>query len=355
MGQSSSSKELFSGTTVNFSLGRVIGRGSFGKVYAVTNRDTNTLFALKLLNKRELINKKMVRRTLEERDILVSLSGTFIVNLQYAFQTPKDLCVVLDLMAGGSISFHLKKERHFPWNRVLFYSRQILLALEFLHEHRILHRDIKPDNLLLDGNGNCHVTDFNVSVRLVDSDSVKGVSGSLSYMAPEVFDREYYSYGVDVWSFGVVMFEMGIGKVPFCNGVTQEERKECIRAMMLDYPSEMSEELKDLLRKIFVKQDARIRLRDMKVHPYFQTTNWDDVQAKSVEPPFIPEKNRAYVDGRYDLEEQFQRKQKLKPLSSQEQQFFAGWDYNKADGIGTTDPASKAYDIEFSSTNGSTN
>ena len=140
-------------------------------MYAVTNRDTNTLFALKLLNKRELINKKMVRRTLEERDILVSLSGTFIVNLQYAFQTPKDLCVVLDLMAGGSISFHLKKERHFPWNRVLFYSRQILLALEFLHEHRILHRyvvtafhgvihylyrDIKPDNLLLDGNGEQH-------------------------------------------------------------------------------------------------------------------------------------------------------------------------------------------------------
>eukprot|EP01099_Mayorella_cantabrigiensis_P003426 TRINITY_DN262_c0_g1_i2.p1 TRINITY_DN262_c0_g1~~TRINITY_DN262_c0_g1_i2.p1 ORF type:complete len:373 (-),score=100.12 TRINITY_DN262_c0_g1_i2:422-1540(-) len=311
----------------HFKPGRVVGKGAFGKVLAVIKKENKQLYAMKLLNKKQLIDKKMVKSVINERILLSQLDFPFLVNLNYAFQTDQELCMVIDLMTGGDLRFHLDKGR-FKEPRVVFYAACLILTLEHLQEKKIIHRDLKPDNYLLDADGFCHLTDFNISVELEPGKEVKNFAGTAPYTAPEVYRRDPYDYAVDWWSLGITMYEMLTGRLPFEG--KKEELEKLILTTEPHYPSHLSPEASDVLQKLLVKNPAeRLKSPEIRKHPFFNGIDWEKLLAKEIKPPFEPDRTRANVDGTFDLDEQFQLKPEKFNLSLEEHLQFQEWDWSK--------------------------
>jgi serine/threonine protein kinase SCH9 len=174
----------------DFDIMRLIGRGTFGQVYQVRKKDTGRIYAMKVLSKKVIVQKKEVAHTIGERNILVrtaTTSSPFIVSLKFSFQTPTDLYLVTDYMSGGELFWHLQREGKFPEQRAKFYIAELVLALENLHSKGIVYRDLKPENILLDVNGHVALCDFGLSkANLRESDTTNTFCGTTEYLAPEV-------------------------------------------------------------------------------------------------------------------------------------------------------------------------
>ena len=174
----------------DFDIMRLIGRGTFGQVYQVRKKDTGRIYAMKVLSKKVIVQKKEVAHTIGERNILVRTAKTsspFIVSLKFSFQTPTDLYLVTDYMSGGELFWHLQREGKFPEQRAKFYIAELVLALENLHSKGIVYRDLKPENILLDVNGHVALCDFGLSkANLRESDTTNTFCGTTEYLAPEV-------------------------------------------------------------------------------------------------------------------------------------------------------------------------
>jgi len=197
----------------HFHLLRSVGKGAFGKVRVVQHKKTKEIYALKYINKAKCIRMRAVENIIQERRLLEEVEFPLICNLRYAFQDDENLFMVLDLMLGGDLRFHLERAGPMREDVVRFYVAELALALDALHSRRIIHRDLKPDNVLLDENGHAHLTDFNIAVYYHPSKPLVSIAGSMAYMAPEVLLRKGYFESVDWWSLGVVMFELLFGKV----------------------------------------------------------------------------------------------------------------------------------------------
>jgi len=170
---------------------KVVGRGSFGKVYLVKKKDKPDMpLALKVLNKDVVSKRNLMIKTQAERDILEKINSPFIVKLHYAFQTDAKLYFVMDFLNGGELFFHLRKSRKFSERRSCFYAAQLVEAIRILHMNGVIYRDLKPENVLLDNNGNLKITDFGLSKQGVetDKDGAKTFSfcGTPEYLAPEI-------------------------------------------------------------------------------------------------------------------------------------------------------------------------
>eukprot|EP00013_Stygamoeba_regulata_P003690 CAMPEP_0177641398 /NCGR_PEP_ID=MMETSP0447-20121125/7043_1 /TAXON_ID=0 /ORGANISM="Stygamoeba regulata, Strain BSH-02190019" /LENGTH=434 /DNA_ID=CAMNT_0019143509 /DNA_START=177 /DNA_END=1481 /DNA_ORIENTATION=+ len=328
-------KEVSVRNSYNFELGRVIGKGSFGKVYAIHSRvDKNTLFALKLMNKFSMIERNMVDKILLERDLLLELCHPFIIRLYYAFQTSKDLCLVMELMHGGDLRYHLVNDKKFSLPRTIFYGAQILLGLEYLHKNGVVHRDIKPDNMLLDERGFLRLMDFNVAAKIVPGNTLSGASGTRSYQPPEVHLRLPYNESVDIWAFCVVLYEMYYGYRPFSSRDKDKKLQKIIDFHYTKHPDDSPEELTELFQLIFVPAERRATIPQIKELAMFSQTEWDALLNKEVVPPFVPKPNRANVDARHDFEEIFEvsedsktKKKQQADVQSIDQSLFESWDY----------------------------
>lgn len=310
-----------------FKLGRVLGKGAFGKVLAVIKRDNKEMLAMKLLNKKQLLDKKMVKSMINERVLLSQLSFPFLVNLKYAFQTDQELCMVIDLMTGGDLRYHLEKSGRFKEDRVAFYAACLILTLEYLKQKGIIHRDLKPDNYLLDADGYVHLTDFNVSIQIQPDKEIKNYAGTAPYMAPEVIQRKPYSFEIDLWSLGVTIYEMLTGRLPFEG--KREELEQSIQFSQLPSSSHLSGEALDLIDKLLQKDPSeRITLSNLKSHTFFKDIDWDKLLKREFKPPFEPDRNRANVDGTFDLDEQFQIKPEKAYFTMDEHLQFKDWDWS---------------------------
>jgi serine/threonine protein kinase SCH9 len=174
----------------DFEVLRLIGRGTFGQVYQVRKKDTGRIYAMKVLSKKVIVQKKEVAHTIGERNILVRTAKTsspFIVSLKFSFQTLTDLYLVTDYMSGGELFWHLQREGKFSEQRAKFYIAELVLALENLHSKGIVYRDLKPENILLDVNGHVALCDFGLSkANLLESDTTNTFCGTTEYLAPEV-------------------------------------------------------------------------------------------------------------------------------------------------------------------------
>ena len=191
-GVSSSDKTL-----EDFELLYTLGKGAFGKVFLVrTITDDNKIYALKVLKKEEVVRRNQVEHTITERRVMGAISHPFICTLRYAFQTKNKLFMVSDFCQGGELFFHLKKMKHFDESMVRFYSSEIVLAFEHLHSHGIVYRDVKPENVLLDGEGHLKITDFGLSkMDVTEQKGAKTFCGTPEYLAPEVILNRWSKTG----------------------------------------------------------------------------------------------------------------------------------------------------------------
>jgi serine/threonine protein kinase len=275
----------------DFELLKVIGKGSFGKVLQVRKKDTGKIYAMKVLNKQTIIARSEIAHTQAEKNILQKLVHPFLVNLNYSFQTKDKLYFIMDYVNGGELFFHLQKDKRFEEDRVRFYCAEIVCGLEYLHNSGVLYRDLKPENLLLTGDGHICMTDFGISKEGLVSDDARTATfcGTPEYLAPEVLEGSGYGKPVDWWSFGTLMYEMLTGLPPFyCQDVQQMYTQ--IMTAKLNIPENISPEASDLLQKLLVRDPSK-RLtnpKEIKAHPFFRGIDWDKLVAKELTPPFIP-------------------------------------------------------------------
>ena len=215
-----------------FAIEKLLGKGSFGKVMLVRKKDTNAIYAMKIIKKALIEKYKHIDHTKTERKILGELDHPFLVKLRYAFQSKSKLYMVMDFINGGELFFHLKRSRQFSVDRARFYAAEILLGLEYLHSHGIIYRDLKAENVLLDPSGHIKLTDFGLSKKFFTQENSKTYSfcGTPEYLAPEILKNVGHDNAVDYWSFGILLYEMLAGELPFYNKNRQELYKSIVKA-----------------------------------------------------------------------------------------------------------------------------
>jgi len=297
----------------HFVLLRCVGKGAFGKVRVVQHKQTSELYALKYINKAKCVKMRAVPNVIQERRLLEEVDHPFIVNLRYAFQDDENCFFVLDLMLGGDLRFHLERLGLMPEDTVRFYVAQLSSGLAFLHEMGIMHRDLKPDNILLDERGNAHLTDFNIAVHFGER-KLTGVAGSMAYMAPEILLKRGYTYCIDWWSLGVCTYELIFGRRPF-RGRSNSDLTNSISRDPLKWPEDAEKKcsrvgmqvVKGLLErdptKRFGCNSQGEGFQELRRHPWFKPVDWDTLESKKQTPPFTPDAKKANFDASHELEE----------------------------------------------------
>ncbi|XP_037836326.1 serine/threonine-protein kinase Sgk2b isoform X2 [Kryptolebias marmoratus] len=296
----------------DFEYLKVIGKGSFGKVLLARHRKQGGYYAVKVLQKQTIIMRREQRHVMAERSVLLKgLEHPFLVGLHFSFQTPNTLYFVLDYVNGGELFYHLQRDGSFPEPRAAFYAAEMAAALGYLHSRNIVYRDLKPENILLDADGHVMLTDFGLCKEDVAIGGIMyTICGTPEYLAPEVLQGHPYSSAVDWWGLGVVLFEMLCGLPPFFSH-SKAEMFENILGAALRLPDGLSESARSLLRGL-LERDISKRLgrhrdaEELQEHPFFAAINWNDLQARKIEPPFIPKVTGpcdvSYIDPEFTLQ-----------------------------------------------------
>ncbi|GAB1524960.1 Serine/threonine-protein kinase [Rhizoctonia solani] len=283
-------------TPRDFEFLKLIGRGTFGRVFQVRKKDTKRIYAMKVLSKKEIVAKKEVAHTIGERKILQrSLESPFLVGLKFSFQTDTELYLVTDFKSGGELFWHLQRETRFSEERARFYIAELVLALEHLHKYDIVYRDLKPENILLDATGHVALCDFGLSKPDLPSGQLTNTfCGTTEYLAPEVLlDDHGYSKLVDFWSLGVLLFEMCCGWSPFYAEDTQQMYKNICFGKIRFPRGVIGEDGKQFVKGL-LNRNPKHRLgahrdaEELKEHPFFKNIDWVALAQKQVPPPFKP-------------------------------------------------------------------
>uniref|UniRef100_A0A3B4VCN2 non-specific serine/threonine protein kinase n=1 Tax=Seriola dumerili TaxID=41447 RepID=A0A3B4VCN2_SERDU len=232
--------------------------------------------------------------------------------MRYSFQDEEDMFMVVDLLLGGDLRYHLQQSVQFSEDAVKLYLCEMTLALDYLQSQHIIHRDVKPDNILLDEQGHAHLTDFNIATIIKDGERATALAGTKPYMAPEIFQSFVsggtgYAFEVDWWSLGVTIFEVLRGWRPYDihanNSV--ESLIQLFSTVSVQYSPAWPKDLVSLLRKLLtVNPEHRFSsVSDMQTSPYLADVNWDAVYEKKMEAGFVPNKGRLHCDPTFELEE----------------------------------------------------
>ncbi|XP_032163683.1 serine/threonine-protein kinase N3 isoform X4 [Mustela erminea] len=274
----------------------VLGRGHFGKVLLVQFKGTGKYYAIKALKKQEVLSRDEMESLYCEKRILEAVGRTghpFLLSLLACFQTSSHACFVTEFAAGGDLMMQIHEDV-FPEPQARFYLACVVLGLQFLHEKKIIYRDLKLDNLLLDAQGFLKIADFGLCKEGIGfGDRTSTFCGTPEFLAPEVLTQEAYTRAVDWWGLGVLLYEMLVGECPF-PGDTEEEVFDCIVNADAPYPHFLSVQGLELIQKLLQKcpeqrlgageQDAE----EIKTQPFFSTTDWQALLARTVQPPFLP-------------------------------------------------------------------
>uniref|UniRef100_H2TDP8 Serum/glucocorticoid regulated kinase family member 3 n=1 Tax=Takifugu rubripes TaxID=31033 RepID=H2TDP8_TAKRU len=292
----------------DFDFLKVIGKGSFGKVFLAKRKTDGKNYAVKVLQKKVILNRKEQKHIMAERNVLLkNVKHPFLVGLHYSFQTTDKLYFVLDFINGGELFFHLQKERTFPEPRAKFYIAEMASALGYLHSLNIVYRDLKPENILLDHEGHIVLTDFGLCKEgISQSDTTSTFCGTPEYLAPEVLRKQPYDNTVDWWCLGSVLYEMLFGLPPFYSRDTHEMYDNILHKPLGMRPG-ASNTAWSLLQGLLEK-DGTHRLgsindfEEIKAHSFFYSINWDDLVQKKIPPPFTPKVNSFSDISNFDPE-----------------------------------------------------
>ncbi|KAL2816236.1 kinase-like domain-containing protein [Aspergillus cavernicola] len=307
----SQGRQVASDNEVNlnqFRLLRVVGKGAFGKVRIVEKKDTGLTFALKYIRKEEVVRSESVRNIIRERRMLEHLNHPFLCNLRYSFQDIEYIYIVVDLMNGGDLRFHISR-KCFTEDAVRFWLAELGCALRYIHSQGIIHRDVKPDNVLLDSEGHVHLADFNVASDFRPGKPLTSKSGTLAYLAPEVYEGGGYYFEVDWWSLGVTFYECIYNKRPF-EGRSQDTLSENIKRAQPKYyvtnPAVSIPCLRAmaaLMEKDRSRRIGAIGFESYTSHQFFADIDFVALERKEIPPVFRPSSEKTNFDATYDLEE----------------------------------------------------
>jgi len=292
----------------DFQIIKVLGRGTFGKVCLVQYKPTKEYYAMKSLKKDVLLDMDQVQSTILEKKILQSLDHPFLVGMIFCFQTEERIYFIMPFIRGGELFQHLRTEKFFKEDKARFYAASMGLALDYLHNHGIVYRDIKPENILIGEDGYLKLIDFGMAKMLQGNEKATSFCGTPEYLAPEIITGEGHNRAADWWSYGILLFEMLCGIPPFyCENT--ERMYDLITNAELRFPKriQVSDNAKDLIKKLLIKQqDKRLGVNkgfeEIKTHPFFQGFDFDALLAKKLEAPFIPVLKDSLDVGNFDEE-----------------------------------------------------
>ncbi|GBG24540.1 Protein kinase, putative [Hondaea fermentalgiana] len=305
----------------NFNIFRDLGRGAFGVVAGAKFRATGALLALKCMNKKLVKGKKAIKLVRAEREVLAKLGehpSSFTVYLQYAFADKDNFYLALPLCSGGDLQYHLAVERYFEPERARFHIAEVVLGIEHLHSLGILYRDLKPDNILLDEDGHCRISDMGLAI-VTNGKMLRGRAGTPGYWPPEMLQKKRYSFPVDWWSLGCVLYELLSGRCPFSKLNTKMERDEATLHWPLQFPHKLGsgmggesrpfpEDAKAFISRLIVR-DKNKRLGasprgadDVKEDPYFDSIDWGKLGRKELSPPWVPKREQIHAFNQSDLD-----------------------------------------------------
>lgn len=334
---------------------KVIGKGAFGEVRLVQKKDTGKIYAMKTLLKSEMYKKDQLAHVKAERDVLAGSDSPWVVSLYYSFQDSINLYLIMEFLPGGDLMNMLIRWQIFTEDITRFYMAECVLAIEAIHKLGFIHRDIKPDNILIDIRGHIKLSDFGLSTgfhKTHDSNYYKkllekadlsqnssqktaeknlpmvdaihltmtnrqqmqtwrksrrlmaySTVGTPDYIAPEIFIHQGYGQECDWWSLGAIMFECLIGWAPFCSETPHETYRKIINwqeSLVIPDDVHLSPEAEDLIHSLLTSSDKRLGRHygasEIKQHPFFRGVDWDTI--RRVDAPFIP-KLRSITDTRF--------------------------------------------------------
>ena len=323
---------------------KIIGKGAFGEVRLCKYIPTGDIVAIKKMKKEEMHKKNQVLHVRAERDVLSQAKNQWIVELKFSFQDQKYLYLGMEYLPGGDLMTLLMARDILPEEDAKFYAAEMVLAIESVHEMDCIHRDLKPDNVLIDKDGHIKLSDFGLSKKLdtfiKDSKNNKNIRKKISvndknlsyaeqfnefknikskkrreyvystvgtpdYIAPEVFNQKGYGQEVDWWSLGIIMFEMMIGYPPLYSESSTETCKKILdwkNNLEIKPEVNISKDAIDILKKLINDPDKRLGKNgadEIKKHPFFKNIDWQHIKETLI-PPFIPELSGPYDSTYFD-------------------------------------------------------
>jgi len=275
----------------DFVIMQTLGTGSFGRVHLVKHKESGKYYAMKVLVKRQIIESKQVEHTINEKKILETLDHPYMVNLVGSFKDNRNLYIVLEYVCGGELFSYLRQCKRLPNHVARFYAAEVVLAFEHLHSKDIIYRDLKPENLLIDKNGNIKITDFGFAKYVPDVTWT--LCGTPDYLAPEIIQSKGYGKAVDWYALGVLIYEMLAGFPPFYDE-DQMRLYERILEGRLRWPSYFDPAAKDLIKRLLspdlTKRYGNLKSgsADIKKHKWFSEIDWKKLAEVKVKAPYIP-------------------------------------------------------------------
>lgn len=281
----------------NFEILKLLGEGSYAKVYLIKNKTSNKLFAIKVIKKSSLKTNEEEDLLIMEKNILSKNENPFIINFYCSFQTTSNLYFLLEYCEGGELYSYISGKDRLNYEAIKQISAQVLLGLLCLHNNKYVYRDLKPENIIIDNNGYIRLIDFGLSTTVSQAKNSNQQYGTAQYFPPEIVLKKGHCYKVDSWSFGCLLYEMISGKLPFKYNKCKDILFKTILNKSPKFNKLFTDDAKDLITKCLNKnKNQRISAQNIQNHPFFDNIIWEDIKNKNFTPIILTKKEKDQVN-----------------------------------------------------------